>query len=110
MSSGPNVSWGMRGSFLLLLASTCAAQADLKALYETRQWFQLREAIEATNPSPLYRGAVALAFNHTQQAEKELREVIRAAPDSDDAGEAHGLLMYLYMRSGQSRHALALFD
>src|SRR5205823_4392266 len=76
-----------------------------------RQWFKLREAIQGGAAAPgLYRGAVALAFNRTQEAEKDLREVIRSAPDSDDAAEAHGLLMYLYMRAGLSRHALSLFD
>ena len=53
-------------------------------------------------------GAVALAFNRIQEAEKDLREVIRSAPDSDDAAEAHGLLMYLYMRAGLSRHVRAM--
>ena len=98
---------------LLLALSTCLAAStagpNWKALYDAQQWFELRDAIERTAP-PLYRGAVACAFNEVEECEKTLRSIIRSNPASEEAGEARGLLIYFYQRSGHFRRALAEID
>ena len=47
-------------------------EAKLKQLYERREWFELREAVDGRNASPLYLGAVASAFNRVDEAKRRL--------------------------------------
>jgi predicted aspartyl protease len=58
----------------------------------------------------LYRGAVANAFHDVRQAERILRSIMRAAPRSDSAYEAHKILSRLYLRTGQYRRLTADLD
>ena len=80
-------------------------EAKLKQLYERREWFELREAVDGRNASPLYLGAVASAFNRVDEAKRRLGQVITKAPDSNEAREARELLTYLYLRIGRSADA-----
>jgi predicted aspartyl protease len=100
----------MRAALVLVLAfaiaSVAAPDSDLKALYDAHDWFALRDAVNATDAPPFYRGAVAYAFNDTEAARSNLEQVIATAPDSDDATEARGLLIYLYQRQGHFAHTL----
>jgi hypothetical protein len=88
---------------LLLCVSTCVAAAlrvtDLETLYDEHRWFELRDAIDETAPA-LFRGAVACVFNDGSRCEKTLRSVIQAAPRSEEAAEARGLLLSLQLRQG----------
>lgn len=86
------------------LSATADADA-LATLYEAHDWFALRDAVHDDSPA-LYRGAVASAFNDAANARKYLDEAIAAAPGSDQATEARGLLIYLYQR--ERRYADAL--
>jgi tetratricopeptide (TPR) repeat protein len=79
--------------------------AKLQQLYERRDWFGLREAVDGRNASPLYLGAAASAFNQVDEAKKRLGQVIAKAPDSKEAREARELLTYLYLRIGRSADA-----
>ena len=81
--------------------------AELKSLYDSHQWFRLRDAVRASNAPALYRGAVAAAFNDVERAEKHLHAVIDTAPGSPQASDAHGLLTYVYQRAGRYRRALS---
>lgn len=92
---------------LVTLASTSEIQAqnDLKTLYETRRWTDLYAAVDGSKGNDLYRGAVAVAFHQTAQAETSLRSVIQAKPKSDEAFQAYGLLGELYITTGQYRRA-----
>ena len=47
------------------------------------------------------RAAVATAFNDPETAERLLRNVIKSAPASNDADEAYGMLLQIYLWSGQ---------
>lgn len=85
-------------------------QPDLPSLYDKHEWFQLRDAVQGTRASAFYRGAVATAFNDEREAEKHLQQVIRAAPKSEQAFNARGLLTEMHFRSGRYRHALALVN
>jgi predicted aspartyl protease len=78
----------------------------LEELYRAHRWFELRDAV-AEGRAGILPGAVAAAFDDSRQAEGALQEVIEAAPDSQEASEARGLLIYLYQRSGRYRKALA---
>ena len=94
---------------VFVLVARAAAQAPdaaaLRRLYDTNSWFELREAVEGTNKAPLYKGAVAAAFNHVVEAEKYLRQAMREAPNALEANEARGLLVVLYVRLGRSSDA-----
>lgn len=51
---------------LLTLSASFAAggrDPDLRSLYETHQWFRLRDAVRETKAPAFYRGAVACAFD-----------------------------------------------
>ena len=94
---------------LLLWARLAAGAGEaLKALYDAHEWFRLRDAVAAkVKPPALYRGAAAYAFGDFHRAEAELRRVIAAAPSSEDAIEAHGILIYLAQMQGKYPRALA---
>ena len=88
--------------------SVCLASGEatgLKELYEGHQWFRLREAVlAAPNPPLFYRAVVALAFHDDDGADRMFQEVIRAAPDSWEAGEAERLAPAFGVRSGRASH------
>ncbi len=93
---------------------------DLKALYDAHAWFELREALANTSAAPpLYRGAVAAAFNEVAEAEAALKPLYESNSDSDagpvdadqaDADQASEWLSYMYLRSGQYRKAAAQLE
>jgi predicted aspartyl protease len=82
---------------------TAPFPADATALYRSHHWFELQSALTKTSP-PLFRAAVAVAFNQPADAERRLRDVIRSRPSSDDADDAYYLLSRIYLRSGQYVH------
>jgi hypothetical protein len=92
---------------LVCCASWPAALSNptLESLYRSHHWFQLRSALRQNSP-PLYRGAVAGAFDQIQEAEPILNALIARAPTSKDAYEAHEWLTYLYLRRGQYSSAV----
>ena len=82
---------------------------DFKALYDAHQWFELRDALAGDSGSALYRGAVAVAFNQTADAEAALKPIIKCESDYE-ADEASEWLSYMYVRSGRYRQAAAAMD
>lgn len=86
-----------------------AASAQ-EALYTQHRWFELRDSVHPNSAPNFYQGAVDQAFNRPEQAEKELRAVIQAAPGSHQAHEAHELLRYMFLRQGRYAAALAEVD
>jgi predicted aspartyl protease len=89
------------------IASFAADQSspDLKSLYDGHHWFQLRDAISKSDPSPLYQGAVAAAFDRRDEAEKYLEPAINIAPASQEATEARNILISIQMRAGHYTQA-----
>jgi aspartyl protease len=81
--------------------------ADLKSLYEGHHWFQLRDAIANAKTPELYQGAVAAAFDQSDEAKAHLQKVITTAPQSPGAVEARQLLIHLYMRAGKYSKAVS---
>jgi len=90
---------------LAVAVAVCAAlaaqpAADLDQLFHARQWFELRSAVTDRSRA-LMRAAVATVFNDPETAERLLRNVIKSAPASNDADEAYGMLLQIYLWSGQ---------
>jgi predicted aspartyl protease len=100
-------------ALLVLSSLSFALPADevgLKTLYDGHRWFELRDAV-AKGAAPLfYQGAVACAFNDLHRCEKKLGPVIKSQPQSEDALQAHTLLIYAYLRQGKYHAALAQAD
>jgi predicted aspartyl protease len=104
----------MKGKPLCVLLTCCAAlvadDASLKALYDGHRWLDLREAIAGRDASPLYRGAVASAFNNLVDAERYLNAAIQQATSPDEIEEARGTLVNFYVRLGQHRNVVHQLD
>lgn len=99
----------------LLAASFLFAQrppaADLKALYDSKKWAELREALQKSKGHDFYRGAVAVTFHQDPlQAESHLRSVIKATPKSEEAYEAYEWLSHLYFYSGQYNRLVSTME
>jgi len=83
---------------------------NLKSLYDSHRWFELRDSVRKGGASAFYRGAVACAFNDVHQCEKRFRDVFNSAPRSDEAVEAHRILASAYFTHGEYKKALAQVD
>jgi hypothetical protein len=94
---------------ILLGFSAIADKPALKMLYDQHRWFELREAIKDQAP-PLYKGAVASAFNDPTAAAKYFNEAITSQPDSHSADDSRDMLTDLYGRYGRYHDALHELD
>lgn len=90
----------------LAIFSTSARAGSLEELYLARQWFELRERANGEGVPAFYRGAVALAFNQPEVAERHFKTLIREAPASWEAVEARRLLSTWYSFTGRNKRAL----
>ncbi len=104
----------MRFGFLLAPIALVVAVAqidtgrDLRRLYERHRWFDLQSAIRGRGSvAPLYRGAVAAAFDDEKKAQAAFSEIFQIQPHSEVAYDAHEWLTYLYMRHGLYSEAVA---
>jgi hypothetical protein len=101
-------------SYCVLLTSLCfGARKDdtnLKSLYDSHQWFELRDSVRKDGASAFYQGAVACAFNDVRGCERRFRDVFHSVSRSDDAIEAHRILASAYFTHGEYRKALAQVD
>jgi hypothetical protein len=95
-----------------LAALALPSAPDYKHLYETHQWFALRDAIFAAGEhAPVfYKAAIEAAFNQTEAADRDLRTDMRGEPHSPRAGHSRDHLIALYYRQGKYKSALAAFD
>lgn len=95
-----------------ITANKLPTAPDYKHLYETHQWFSLRDAVNsAAEHAPVfYRGAVEAAFNQTEAADRDLKMDMRGEPHSTRASDARELLVALYYRQGRYKSALAADD
>jgi hypothetical protein len=87
-----------------------AVPADSGKPTEAAHYFALRDAVLHGKVPLIARGAVAAAFNDATQAEHDLGAVIQAAPDSEAAAMAGGLLAAVYARNGRMKRALMFLD
>jgi hypothetical protein len=88
-----------RGRFLwLLTGAALQGQDNLKAVYDTKDWLDLRRRIRPGSPI-LYRAAVAAAMNQVREAERLLQRMIRE--EDPESVEACDHLINLYMRTGR---------
>ena len=96
-------------AFAVLLQRVHAQDSttELRSLYDSHRWFELREEVTRTDTSKFYAGAVAAAFNQVREAEKNLHLVIAHDPSGDSGLEASELLIALFYRTGNYHEALA---
>lgn len=98
----------------LILPRPCfgaaAEDVSLKSLYDSRQWFDLRDSVARGGAPEFYQGAVSCVFNDLLRCERKLKAVIKSNPRSDDAFRSHDLLANAYLRQGKYRKALAQVD
>ena len=80
---------------------------ELRSLYDSHRWFELRDAVTRTDSPKFYAGAVAAAFNQVPKAERNLQFVIAHDPSGDSGLEARELLLALFYRTGNYHGALA---
>lgn len=94
------------------LPSMGAQTADeLRAMFVASDFFALRDAVEKMpNPPLFYRGAVEAMRDEAAPAERDLGAVIKAAPHSEEAYQAHDLLSNLYIRHGLYHEALGQLE
>ncbi|MBW4038308.1 MAG: hypothetical protein HIU91_05405 [Acidobacteria bacterium] len=89
--------------------SVCFGQTtstpNLQTLSDSHQWFALRDATEHKKAPLIYRAITEYAFNQVRPAQKHLNAVIKTAPHSDNAYDAHGMLANLDFRNGLYREA-----
>ena len=106
----------MRKPLLVLCAlvlqcfSAGADETTLKSLYDSHQWFELRKASRNRDTPNFYKGAVACTFNRVSECKKKLVEVIRSSLFSEQAREAHLILISTYLRVGRYREVLLQLD
>jgi tetratricopeptide (TPR) repeat protein len=100
----------LAGVLVFLAIVTAGDKPTLKQLCDQHRWFELRDAIQDHDAPPLYRGAVASAFNHAKEAEKYFNETIKLDPKPDSASDARDMLTDLYGRTGRYQDALRLLD
>jgi hypothetical protein len=95
--------------FCCVVTSSCFGQttsaSQLQAFSDSHQWFALRDAIAQAKAPLYYRASTEYAFNQVKPAQKHLNAIIKAAPHSNNAYEAHGTLANLYFRNGLYREA-----
>jgi predicted aspartyl protease len=98
----------MRLCTAALMLAFAAQGADLKGLYDNHQWFELRDALRTDQGIPLYRIAVAAAFNDSTRAEEEFRTWQRSAKQSDfpALGEAVVWIAQMHVRNGRYQFEL----
>ena len=98
----------------VLLPSLCFGawrdDNNLKSLYDSHRWFELRDFVRKGGASRFYQGAVACAFNNVRRCENRFRDVFNSAPRSDEAVEAHRVLASTYFTHGEYKKALAQVD
>ena len=96
---------------IFVAASFCLAagriEPDLKSLYNTHHWFELRDAVQPGKAPIFYRGAVEAIFNQPKAAEQDLQRAISDSANTLDAYEAQSLLVGMSLRTGEYREALA---
>ena len=85
-------------------------ETELKSLYDSHRWFDLRDAVSKGGASFFYQGAVACAFNHARRCERKFRKVFHSTPRSDEAVEAHRILASNHFIHGEYKKALAQVD
>ena len=94
-------------SVLLPCVHAQDSTTELRSLYDSHRWFELRDEVTRTDTPKFYAGAAAAAFNQVPKAARDLRLVIAHDPSGDSGLEARELLLALFYRTGNYHGALA---
>jgi hypothetical protein len=94
-------------AFLFVPGGIAADPDALRKLWDSRQWFALREAVEhQIDAPPFFRAAVACAFSEIKSCERQCERLISSETPSEFLPVAHNFLVNLYVREGRFRTAL----
>jgi hypothetical protein len=98
-------------SFVQARASATSRSYDdeepqLRALYRTRRWFELRAATLGMNEENFYTFAVSCAFNRADEHAFRLRQYLETATSPWQRRELHRLLSWVQVRKGNFARAL----
>ena len=99
--------------FLLRADAPAASHAGLRALYTSKQFFELRDEVEKRrgDDSPemlFYRGVVGNKFNRPEESVLLVRRFLKEAPPGTDAAllkDAHEILLDDYVKTYRYREA-----
>src|SRR4030095_9847989 len=97
--------WLLSIPVVVLAITRTVAGDDLRTLYDSHRWFELREATAGRTVDPLDEGGVASAFNQPAAAERALKRAMARATTAVQANDARGLLAIQYIRAGRSADA-----
>jgi predicted aspartyl protease len=92
-------------SALPLLVLAQPGDPQLKHLYDSHRWFQLRTAVARTGAPLFYQAAIEAAFNQQPQSESDLKAVISSNSDLGTVIEARELLIASCYRAGKYKEA-----
>jgi predicted aspartyl protease len=98
------------GALILMAVAAAGVTGSLKQFYDTRQWFDLRNAIGSDEARALYAGAIAAAFNNDERARKYLNEAIRSNASATTVKGAREILAHLYAREGLYKETVDQLD
>jgi hypothetical protein len=98
------------GALILMAVAAAGVTGSLKHFYDTRQWFDLRNAIGSYEARPLYAGAVAAAFNNNESARKYLNEAISSNASAATVKGAREILARVYAREGLYKETVEQLD
>lgn len=107
-SSGRNTYRHCLAACFLLLVATRAGLGQHTSSCGDPDWFTVQQQFDnGEKLSPLCKAELDGAANHVRIAERELKAIIKQAPRSGDAYDAHSTLTHLYLRVGRFRDAEA---
>ena len=104
----------LSGLCLLAIIFACPVAGDerpaLKSLYDSHQWFELRDAVLKTDAPPFYRAAVVCARNDVRACEQDVKAFVKSDPRSEETYEVRSLLASACLRNGLYRETLTQLD
>jgi hypothetical protein len=97
----------LSGTIFLAACLSAADDAALRSAFELHRWFDLRDAVIASDAPPVYRLVVDAAFNDLRGTQSEWKKLGRARTPKERIADAHCAMYRLYLRLGRYRTAVA---
>jgi hypothetical protein len=97
----------LAGTIFLAVSLNAADDAALQSAFEAHRWFDLRDAVVASNAQPWYRLVVDAAFDDLRGTESEWKKLGPARTPKERLADTHYAMYRLYLRLGRYRQAVA---
>ena len=92
---------------VLLLAAASSYATDLQSLFDRKQLFDLRDAVQGAEAPPFFRAAVACSFQDEDRCLAESKAFLNSNPPKDLAIKMHEVLFGFNLARGRWSEALA---